>query len=119
VCGWKRGFVRVWDVGGVISSKTNNISKLAAEALEPLYTQHADRQTSAHNFEHAAKEAMDRTYHEGTAKERENVKPFAPQIMPAGAALASIPPQARAASRELNFPASKRYVTPSWSDNKR
>lgn len=120
LCGRKRGFVRLFDaLGGVISGKTNNVTKLAEEVIKPLYEQHAVRTEGARNFERAGKEAMEKAYEKASPEQRARMTPFGGQVIPAAAALGAIPPAARAASRELTYPASKRYVVPQWADTKK
>ena len=120
VCGHKRGFTRLFDaLGGVMSSKTNNVAKMAEDVLKPMYDQHSARKTGSENFARAGKEAMEKTYEKATPQERAKIQPFGMTAMPAQAAMGGIPPEARAASRELTFPASKRFVTPQWADTKK
>lgn len=117
ICKHKRGFVRLFDSINVGSGNGRIVSKIAEKALLPMYDKHSGTKQGAQAFENFGKEAMEKAYEKATPKEREQIvqTPFGGRLVPAQAALSTIPSDARAASREVVYPAlTNRRVVPSF-----
>jgi hypothetical protein len=116
LCGRKRGFIRLFTGCAIIGSAARQVDKVIQQTMDPLYEKHAATTEGARRFETEAQAALDRSVHEAPASERAKAQPFGGRVMPAGAALSSISPQARQDSREVIYPAlTNRRVRPDWS----
>jgi hypothetical protein len=114
-CGRRRGFIRLFDAININSGKTRKTSKVLETQLKPLYEKQSVIDVGAKRFERDSAVAMEKAYEKATPAERAKMQPLQGQVMPAGAVLGGLSPQARQDTRECITPALlNRKVRPEW-----
>lgn len=119
VCGFKRGFKRLYD-GVNVSTKGHRIAKFIDPQMTAACDVKAARTSAAKAFESQYAAAADRMLAQAPPEVRAAAaanpnfrRPM--QTMAPASAMAMLPPEARAASRELNIPVARRHVVPNFS----
>ena len=118
ICNHKRGFVRLFNAVNVIGGNGRTVGKIIDQTLIPSLDKQAAQKQGAENWNKASQEAMERAYHVANPKQREQIAnqgSYKPSVMPAAAALSTISPESKQASRDLNYHAlTNRTVKPLW-----
>jgi len=116
-CGHKRGFRRLYNKVQT-STKGHRQARFIDGQMRPAMDKHTAVRDSAKRFEQASSEAQAKAFELAAPKEREAMAAhglgIAGRAVPAAAALQSIDPAARMASRNYTYPALQRRVVPQW-----